>query len=350
MRIAETLRTAAVGGTVAALALIALPASPAQAADDGALPYGAATTVGVHNAYEKSAFPYLADALDSGAGMLEIDVWTNVFGSGWRVGHNSPFTNDNNCTGATTEEQLRGGSRNKSLPGCLNDLATWHRANPGHRPIHLKFEMKDGFAGNLGRGPAQFDALIDSVLGDAVYRPAELTAGHATLDAAVRAEGWPSRAELAGKFLIHLIPGTVEEGNPFDSLWTDVEYARHLRDLAAAGRLGSATAFPAVHHAAPGDPRTARYSDASLRPWFVVFDGAASDYVRPEIDTGWYAAHQYLLVMTGAHAVAPPIDARTPTEPEALARTAQLAAEHASVVSSDWAGLPAVLATVLPRG
>jgi hypothetical protein len=353
MQLATILRTAAVGATAAALVTLGLSAhaaQPARAADTGALPYSAATSVGVHNAYEKSVYPYLADALDSGAGMLELDVWTNAFGSGWRVGHNSPFTNNNNCAGATSEEQLRGGPRDKNLAGCLNDLRTWHEANPGHRPIQLKFEMKDGFAANLGRGPAQFDSLVNGILGDALYRPGQATGGHATLDAGVRNDGWPSRDAMAGKFLIHLIPGTVEEGNPFDRLWTDVEYARHLRDLAAAGRLHTAAAFPAVHHAAAGDPRTGRYSDASLRPWFVVFDGAATDYVRPEIDTGWYTARHYLLVMTGAHAVAPPLDSRTPQEAEALARIAQLAAEHASVASTDWSTLTGVLGTVLPRG
>ncbi|WP_165986345.1 phosphatidylinositol-specific phospholipase C domain-containing protein [Streptomyces sp. YIM 98790] len=346
-------RTPAIRGAAALLAVAAalLPpsAATATAAGTGTLPYPDTTGVGVHNAYEKSAYPYLADALDSGAAMLELDVWTNGFGRGWRVSHNNPLGNDNNCENVSSAAEFRSLPRNRDLGGCLADLRAWHRADPGHRPVLLKIEMKDGFAANRGRGPADLDALLESHLGDALFRPADLAAGHPTLDAAARAGAWPSRDALAGKFLVHLIPGTVEEANPFDSLWTDTEYARHLRDLAAAGNLSRATAFPAVHGAAAGDPRT-RYSDASLRPWFVVFDGDAADYASGAADTSWYAERGYLLVMTSAHAVPPAIDSRNPAEAEALARVAELAARHASVVSSDWAAMGTVLGTVLPRG
>ncbi|WP_425583643.1 phosphatidylinositol-specific phospholipase C domain-containing protein [Streptomyces macrosporus] len=342
--------SAVASGVGLALMTVGAAAPPAGAADPGSLPYSATTGVGVHNAYEKSKYAYFADALDSGAALLELDVWTNFSGGTWRVAHDNPLGNDNNCVNASTAAELRAKSRNQSLAGCLADLRAWHDAHPGHRPILLKIEMKDGFAANLGRGPAQFDALVTSKLGDALYRPGDLAAGYATLDEAVRAKGWPTRNALAGKFLIHLIPGTVEESNPFDSLWTDREYARHLRDLAASGRLGSAAAFPAVHRAEAGDPRVGRYSDASIRPWFVVFDGDASTYVTGGIDTDWYAARNYLLIMTDAHNVAPAISATSPTEAQARDRVALLAAEQASVLTSDWYTLPSVLSTVVPRG
>ncbi|CAL9402437.1 hypothetical protein SUDANB106_01497 [Streptomyces sp. enrichment culture] len=340
--------TAVATVTAAGVGTVLVAAAPAGAADTGALPYSGTTSVGVHNAYEKDKYTYFADALDSGASLLELDVWAKYSG-GWRVAHDGPLANDNNCENASSPAELRSRPRNQSLAGCLADMRAWHDANPGHRPVLIKIEMKDGFAGDRGRGPAQFDALVTRELGDALYRPGDLAAGHATLDDAVRGGGWPARDALAGKFLIHLIPGTVEESNPFDTLWTDREYAAHLRDLAAAGRLGDATAFPAVHRAAAGDPRT-RYADASLRPWFVVFDGDASAYVSGGIDTAWYARHGYLLVMTDAHAVAPAISPTDPTQAQALDRVALLAAERASVVTSDWTRLPSVLSAVLPRG
>ncbi|MBW1599955.1 hypothetical protein HPT28_23555 [Streptomyces sp. JJ38] len=334
--------------------LVAAPAhagSPADlpVSDADALSYALSTGVGVHNAYEQSRYPYLADALDSGAAMLELDVWTNGFGFGWRVAHDTPFWNQNNCVAADTAAELRTNSRNQDLAGCLSDLRAWHEANPGHRPVLLKLEMKDGFNGTGGRGPAAFDALVARELGDALFRPADLLGGHATLDAAARAGAWPGRDAMAGKFIIHLIPGTLEQDNPFDTLWTDVEYARHLRALKAEGAIERAVAFPAVHHAVSGDPRT-RYEDAGLRPWFVVFDGDAATYAAGAVDTGWYARNGYLLVMTNAHAVPPAIDAVNPTEAEARARVERLAEAHASVVSSDWTSLPRVLSTVLPRG
>lgn len=344
---AKLLRTTVAAGAVAVLALVT---SPAQGAGTDQLPYSATTGVGVHNSYDKAAFPYFADALDSGAGMLELDVWTNVFGASWRVSHENPTGNNNNCANATTPAQLRTNSQNRDLGGCLTDIRTWHDAHPGHRPVVLKVEMKDGFLGTAGRGPVQFDTLLGAKLGDALFRPADLTGSHATLDEAVQAGSWPTRAQLAGKFIVELIPGTVEESNPFDSFWTDKEYATHLRDLKAAGTLSQATAFPAVHSVtAAGDPRT-RYPDTTLRPWFVFFDGDAAAFVNNGIDLAWYDQRHYFVLMTDAQNVAPAIDGTNPTEQQARDRLALLAADHASLISADWRSLPAVLSSVVPRG
>ncbi|QKW48421.1 phosphatidylinositol-specific phospholipase C domain-containing protein [Streptomyces buecherae] len=337
--------------TVAALAALVAGAAPAGAGEraDADTAYSATTSVGVHNAYEKDAFPYFADALDSGAGLLELDVWTNAFGPGWRVSHSNPLGNDNNCAGAASRAELRGGKRDQGLPGCLADMRAWHDAHPGHRPLLIKVELKDGFNDKRGRGPDELDTLLGETLGDALFRPGDLAAGHATLDEAVQARGWPARSALAGKFIVELIPGTVEENNPLDTLWTDREYATHLRDLAARGELGRAAAFPAVHGAAAGDPRE-RYRDPAIRPWFVLFDGDATGYAGDAIDTAWYDRRHYLLIMTDAHRVPPAIDGTRPTEEQARTRVGELAARHASFATADWYPLPSVLATVTPRG
>ncbi|MFE7776375.1 phosphatidylinositol-specific phospholipase C domain-containing protein [Streptomyces sp. NPDC057445] len=340
----------AVAAVLLGIVLAPAGAQPAEAHDAAAGPaYSSTTWVGVHNAYEKAKFPYFADALDSGAGMLELDLWTNVFGRSWRVSHSNPVGNDNNCVNAATAAELRTKSRNQDLGGCLSDIRAWHDANPGHRPILLKMELKDGFQSKNGRGPAALDALLASRLGDALFRPSDLAGAHPNLDTAVRAQGWPARSDMAGKFVVELIPGTVEQGNPFDTLWTDREYAEHLRGLAAAGRLREAAAFPAVINAQAGDPRS-RYKDPSIRPWFVIFDGDASTYSGGTIDTAWYDRNHYLVVMTGAAGVAPAIDGTHPTEAQARDRVALLAGRYASVVSADWYPLPSVLATVVPRG
>lgn len=306
------------------------------------------TTVGVHNTYEQSAYPYLAQALDAGAALLELDVWPNIITREWKVSHGDPLGNDNNCVAAGSPADLYTGGRNKNLEHCLDDIRVWLTAHPGAGPIVLKLEMKTGFSDRTGLGPDELDATIRAHLGDAVFRPADLLGGHSTLDDAARADSWPSMEALRGRVIIEAIPGTVEESNPTDSLWTDVEIARRLRSLREQGRFGEAQVFPAVHRAQAGDPRS-RYSDAGLRPWFVVFDGDAATYVR-DVDTSFYDTGHYLLVMTDAHAVAPAIDPRTPTVAEATTRVAELAAAHASVVTSDWTGLPDVLRLRLPRG
>lgn len=332
--------------SVAVVAAVLTPA-PAGAAVDPGTRVSATTAVGTHNAYEKGTYAYLAQALDARPGMIELDVWPDIITKQWRVSHSNPLGNDNNCVAATSAAQLYTGTRNRNLEHCLDDLRLWLAAHPDAGPLHLKLELKTGFSARTGQGPTQLDALLAARLGDRVFRPADLRGGYATLDAAARADNWPTRGQLVGKVVVHLIPGTVEQGNPTDTLWTDVEYARHLAGLAAAGTLGSAQAFPAVHRAQTGDPRT-RYADAALRPWFVIFDGDASAYVTGGIDTAWYHANHYLLVMTDAQNVPPAVG---DTDPDAAAaRVAELARRHASIASADWAALPNVVDDVLPRG
>jgi hypothetical protein len=334
--------------TLLAAVMMAGLTAPADAAGVGSLSLAQATTVGIHNTYDKAAYTYLAQALDAGAAMIELDTWVNVVTHKWNVSHGNPLGSDNNCVQASTASDLYTGDRSQNLDSCLDDIRIWLAAHPGHAPIMVKLEMKNGFDNTIGMGPTALDAYVNTHLGSAVFRPADLLGGYPDLDTAARAGNWPSRDSLAGKAIVEAIPGTFEEKNPFDHLWTDVEYAEHLRDLAAAGAIGSAAIFPSVLGAAAGDPRT-RYSDTTIRPWFVVFDGDAATYVNG-IDTSWYDTNHYLLVMTDAQSVAPAIDDTAPTVAQAQARVAQLAAAHASVVSTDWRGLDTVLPEVLPRG
>lgn len=303
------------------------------------------TGVGAHNTYQKAAFPYLADALDSGAGLIEFDVWVYSFGAKWRVNHDVPSAagdhgQRNNCT----HGGLRAGKGNQGFDRCLENLRLWHDQNPGHRPITVKVEFKSGLNVQAGAGPRDLDNLIRAKLGDAVFTPAQLLGDHPTLDAAAKADNWPSRDRMAGKFMFEIIPGTFERGNPFDRLHTDIEYARHLRDSPK-----TAQAFPAVLDAQAGDPRT-RYAETSIRPWFVLFDGTARSYVTGGINPKWYDDNHYYLVMTAGHDVPPVLDARSPSVAAAERRIADLARAYASIVSTDWYRLPDVLDNELPRG
>lgn len=305
------------------------------------------TTIGVHNTYDPAAYQYLAQSLDAGTGLVELDVWPDIVTHEWKVSHSNPLGNDNNCVAASSAADLYQGGTNKDLDSCLDDLRVWYAAHPDRGPLMLKLEMKVGFSDNGGLGPDELDATLHAHLGSAAYTPAQLMAGHSSLDEAAKANAWPSRDALHGKIITEVIPGTVEEGNPTDSLHTDVEYAQHLKSLQDNGKLTEAQVFPAVHGAASGDPRT-KY-DAALRPWFVVFDGDAGAYVSG-IDTSWYDTNHYLLIMTDAQNVAPAIDDHNPTVDQAAQRAKQLAAAHASILTSDWTGLTTVLPQVLTRG
>ncbi|WP_035804692.1 phosphatidylinositol-specific phospholipase C domain-containing protein [Kitasatospora mediocidica] len=329
------------------------PTAGAAADGTGSLSLAAATTVGIHNTYDQGAYTYLAQALDSGSSLIELDTWFNVFTHHWNVSHANPLGDSNNCVQAKAPADLYTGSRSQDLDSCLDDLRVWLTAHPDHPPVMVKLEMKAGFDQTIGMGPAALDGYIAQHLGSLVYKPADLLrkpdgSSYPDLDTAAKAGNWPTRDALAGKVIIEAIPGTVEEANPFDHLWTDTEYAQYLRGLAAAGTIGNAEIFPSVLGAQAGDPRT-RYPDATLRPWFVVFDGDAATYLSSS-DTAWYDRSHYLVVTTDAQNVAPAIDDTNPTVDQARARVAQLAAAHASFVSSDWRTLTTVLPEVLPRG
>jgi hypothetical protein len=330
-----------------AAVVLAVPGAPARGATRADVRISQTTTVGLHNTYDPATFPYLAQALDEHPGLIELDVWPDVVTREWKVSHSNPLGNANNCVAASTPAQLYSGGANKNLEYCLDDIRLWLSAHPGTGPLVLKIEMKTGFSGRTNQGPAQLDAAVATHLGSAVFKPADLRGGYASLDQAARANAWPTRAQLAGKVIIEIIPGTAEEGNPTDTLWTDVEYATYLKGLAAAGNLSRAQVFPAVHNAQSGDPRT-RYGDASLRPWFVVFDGDATQYVTTGINTSWYDTNHYLLVMTDAQNVPPAVS--NGDVAAARARVAALAAAHASVASADWATMPQVVGSVVARG
>jgi hypothetical protein len=321
------------------LALPSLAATPSVAQS---------TVVGIHNAYTKTAFPYLARALDAGASMVELDAWDDIFTREWKVSHDKPTSNDNNCVDASSPADIYTGGANKDLGSCLDDIKYWLAAHPSAGPVFVKVELKAGFQNNYGMGPAAFDADVNAHLGNVLYRPADLLGGHANLDEAARANAWPTRAALAGKVILYVIPGTVELGNPTDKLHTDVEYATYVKNLKASGNLSTATAFPTVLGAMTGDPRT-QYTDATIRPWFVVFDGDAATYVAG-VDTSWYDSDHYLLTMTDAHNVPPALDDVNPPVADARNRVVQLANDHASIASCDWYGLSSVLSQVLPRG
>ena len=330
---------------IGALVAGSLMTTTAASADPAKI--SGSTTVGVHNTYDTAAYDYLARSLDAGSSLVELDVWPNFITHEWKVSHSNPLGNANNCVAATSPDQLYTGGKNKNLEFCLDNIRVWQQAHPDRGPITLKIEMKTGFSDNTGMGPDELDATIRGHLGGRVYRPADLLGGYSTLDEASKADNWASRSSLNGKVIIEVIPGTVEEQNPTDTLKTDVEYARYLVNLKNAGRLGDAQIFPTVHGAAGGDPRD-KY-EAALKPWFVVFDGDANAWVT-QTGPWWFDANHYYLVMTDAQNVAPAIDSRNPTVDQANQRVADLAKQHASVITSDWVGLTTVLPQVLSRG
>jgi hypothetical protein len=93
------------------------------------------TTSGIHNTYDPSSFTYLAQGLDTGTSMIELDVWDDVFTQEWKVSHSSLTSNSNNCVNASSAADLYSGGTNKDLESCLDDVRVWLGAHPGHGPL-----------------------------------------------------------------------------------------------------------------------------------------------------------------------------------------------------------------------
>jgi hypothetical protein len=116
---------------------------------------------------------------------------------------------------------------------CLNQLAVFHHVLPHHDPVVVVIEFKetntidDRIFGDSTHQPSDFDAALNNVLGDSLYRPGDLLKrcpGQSTLRACVKANGWPSLNEARGKFIFAAMgnwdhAGTSKKANGLD--WAD---------------------------------------------------------------------------------------------------------------------------------
>lgn len=286
--------------------------------------------VGIHNAYDKSRFKYLINALTSGTSQVEIDVWQDFLFSGeYIVADNGTFGDNNNCEKATSYSQLGTLDRNQDFQSCLDDIALWQQHFPNHSPLVIKLELKNGFETSSGFGPAQLDALIKQKLGSALYTPADLMGStYSTLDAATRAGAWPSASALTGKIIVVAQAGAYELR--VKSYTSDQEYCDYLTSLASAGTISNATIFPVLLTASSTDPRPAN----SRAPWYVVFGQDAANWAV--VDTSFYYTNHYLIIMTSSEALAPGISTSAPSATDAANRVARLASHAATIISVDW--------------
>lgn len=196
---------ATVGSAAAFAATCTLQAADAQSK------YPAVFQKTCHNCYEigvakKMGANTFKEVLDQ-VKNVEIDIWdhrdaaTGGKAHQWFVRHN-PGTlfqsgNDNNCTG--------NGNGTNNLSACLTDIKQWSDAHPGHDPITLFLDKKQGWSKvSSGRRPVDLDNLVNGILGATLYKPGSLKGGSSTLRDAAKGGAWPTMAGLAGKVLIAL--------------------------------------------------------------------------------------------------------------------------------------------------
>jgi hypothetical protein len=204
---------------------------------------------------------------------------------------------------------------------CLTQVRAWSDAHPGHLPITVQIEAKDGVIPDPGLGFVQplpwsgpdFGALqreIDAVFpAERVLTPAEVRGRYDTLADAVRAGRWPRLDQARGQVLFMLddkgakrdayraqVPDLADRRIFVDAPGTDPDAAMmvvndpisqgdRIRDLVAAGFI--------VRTRADADTVQARSGDTTMRD--AAFASGAqfvsTDYVFPDdqFGTGYVA-------------------------------------------------------------
>lgn len=96
---------------------------------------------------------------------------------------------------------------------CLQELKKWSDANPGHIPVFITLEPKDGDANFFGTKPEDFtaaifdevDKVIRKELGkEKLITPDMVRGKYKTLEEAVLNNNWPTLKKAKGKFLFIL--------------------------------------------------------------------------------------------------------------------------------------------------
>jgi len=208
------------------------------------------TAVGTHNSYKLAVTPEemaamvaargeaalgldyahrsLAEQLDAGARQLEIDVVADPKGGLYA----KPLTALGGgavLPPAYAAALARPGFKVLHMPdvdfrsscatfvACLTQVKAWSTAHPGHVPILILLNAKEGRASLPGgvtplpfdeKGFDALDAEIRSVFGaDQLITPDQVRAGRATLREAVLAVGWPKLSAARGKVFFALDEG-----------------------------------------------------------------------------------------------------------------------------------------------
>src|SRR4051794_30307501 len=251
-------------GALIALLALALGAGAALAGErwsdlDG-YKLSEVTLIGSHNTYDRENYRFLPDALQHSQA-IELDVYAQPGEYQFIVSHSDLVANHNNCYKPTSPDA---GTRDQDLKSCIEDLWIWHQRFPDHPLVIVKIEPKTGFLGNST--PEELDKQISSnsnprIPRENIFRPADLLTRRdgsrfATLDEAARANNWPTMAELRGKFMFEIVPGTAQEG--LCDFLTDTncqlapkQYGARLLD----GDIDSVIGFPTFFIFGQDDPR-----------------------------------------------------------------------------------------------
>ena len=189
--------------------------------------------------------PSLTAQLDSGVRQLEIDVFADAHGGLYAhpymekmvAAAGLPADPDPDPNGVMDKpgfkvmhvQDVDQRSVCEPFVACLEEVRTWSKAHPGHLPIFLLIETKQGklkvdFPAVMPEPftPAVFDALdreIRSVFAaDDLVTPDSVRGSYPTLNAAIRAGQWPTLQAARGKVVFLMDQRSMEpvytQGHP----------------------------------------------------------------------------------------------------------------------------------------
>ena len=163
-------------------------------------PFNEIAQTACHNCYESQYAQTLISALDH-VRTLEIDfyddedLWWGDRDHYWYVRHGLTGGNHSNCSGAG------------SLESCLKDVKYWSDNHPGHFPVTIILDKKQGWSGkNEKRRPRDLDTLVSRVFGNKIFTPSNLKSfgRGGSLRESVAASGWPTARALQGRVILVL--------------------------------------------------------------------------------------------------------------------------------------------------
>jgi len=234
---------------------------------------------------------------------------------------------------------------------CLETIRDWSKANPGHAPLTILIEAKDDEVEGAPFEPVvpipfdsvQLDAIDDEINGvfspGHVITPDEVRGDHATLERAIREDGWPTLGEARGRVLFALDNGgrvkeAYVDGHPslrgrvlfvsaepgedeaaFVKLNDPIGSFDRIRELVGLGFI--------VRTRADGDTAEARTGDTTKRDTAIA-SGAqfiSSDYPVPNPDFG---TGYFVEIPGGTPARCNPISAPPDCRPEDIENPAAL--------------------------
>ncbi|HEV7777002.1 MAG TPA: phosphatidylinositol-specific phospholipase C1-like protein [Luteibacter sp.] len=128
---------------------------------------------------------------------------------------------------------------------CLDEVRAWSKAHPGHVPIFILVETKQGSLKNVEFKsvvpeqftPAVFDSLDKEIASvfprNELVTPDDVRGKHATLDEAVQKGGWPTLAKSRGKIVFLM------DQRPMEEVYTDGHAALKGRTIFTNAKPGN---------------------------------------------------------------------------------------------------------------